>query len=102
MTGANPRPGNATLTPYLSRRETEVVALIAEGLTNREIALALGLAEATVKSHVKHGLRRLGCRSRSEMVHVAWKRGLLPVNDDWVEAHLSRLWTLLSEQEQRR
>jgi predicted DNA-binding transcriptional regulator len=79
-----------------------VIALIAEGLTNREIAHVLVLSKETVKSHVKNVLARTGCRSRSEVVNVAWKRGYLPVDEAWVDAQLSRLSTLTYESGQRR
>ena len=52
----------------LTRRELEVLRLIARGLTNRAIATTLTLGEGTVKYHVKHILRKLGARSRAEAV----------------------------------
>lgn len=91
MTPAQPNPDRATLGADLTSREWTVVALIAEGLTNREIASVLGISSETVKSHVRHALARMGCRSRAEMVNVAWKRAYLPPDPDWVEEHLSRL-----------
>jgi DNA-binding NarL/FixJ family response regulator len=50
----------------LSRREREVLALLAEGLTNREIGDRLSITERTVKSHVGHVLDKLQLRNRSE------------------------------------
>jgi ATP/maltotriose-dependent transcriptional regulator MalT len=58
----------------LTRREREVFALIGQGKTNREIASALFLAEATVKVHVRHILRKLGVRTRTEAAIQAVKR----------------------------
>jgi DNA-binding NarL/FixJ family response regulator len=52
----------------LSSREFEVLELLAQGLTNREIARALFIAESTAKLHVRHILEKLGVRSRTEAV----------------------------------
>ena len=61
----------------LSRRELEVVRLVALGRTNREIAQALFLSSRTVDMHVRHILRKLDCRSRVEAAHRAGELGLL-------------------------
>ena len=50
----------------MSRRELQVLALIAEGATNAEIAERLVIAKATVESHVKSILRKLEVRNRTE------------------------------------
>jgi ATP/maltotriose-dependent transcriptional regulator MalT len=50
----------------LTRRETQVLALVAEGKSNREIAELLVISEATAKLHVRHILEKLGARSRTE------------------------------------
>lgn len=55
----------------LSARESEVLALIAEGLTNPAIAEALYISRETVKSHVKHVLRKMGVSSRIEAAAIA-------------------------------
>jgi DNA-binding NarL/FixJ family response regulator len=62
-----------TLTP----RELEIVKLIAEAHTNKQIAEALGLAEKTVESHRANVLAKLGMRDRVELVRYAIKRGLV-------------------------
>jgi DNA-binding NarL/FixJ family response regulator len=61
----------------LSPREQEVLKLISEALTNREIAETLHLAEKTVESHRANILRKLGMRDRVELVRYAIRRGLI-------------------------
>jgi DNA-binding CsgD family transcriptional regulator len=61
----------------LSRRELEVVRLVAVGRTNREIAQELFLSPRTVDMHVRNILRKLECRSRVEAAHRAGELGLL-------------------------
>jgi DNA-binding NarL/FixJ family response regulator len=60
----------------LSPREQEVLKLIAEAHTNKEIAETLHLAEKTVESHRANILRKLGMRDRVELVRYAIRRGL--------------------------
>lgn len=52
--------------PVLTGRESDVLELIAKGCTNKVIARQLDISEGTVKGHVKHILKKLGCRSRVE------------------------------------
>jgi DNA-binding NarL/FixJ family response regulator len=61
----------------LTEREREVLALIAMGLTNRAIALQLGISEHTAKFHVGAVLAKLEAQSRAEAVSVAVREGLL-------------------------
>ncbi|HEY7075352.1 MAG TPA: response regulator transcription factor, partial [Solirubrobacteraceae bacterium] len=60
----------------LSPREQEVLKLIAEAHTNKQIAEVLHLAEKTVESHRANLLRKLGMRDRVELVRYAIRRGL--------------------------
>jgi DNA-binding NarL/FixJ family response regulator len=61
----------------LTLREREVLKLIAEAHTNREIGMILHLAEKTVESHRANLLRKLGMRDRVELVRYAIRRGLI-------------------------
>jgi DNA-binding CsgD family transcriptional regulator len=61
----------------LTRRQAEIVRLLAEGLTNREIAKRLFLSTRTVDMHVRNALERLDCRSRTEAARKAAELGLL-------------------------
>ena len=61
----------------LTPREAEVLSLIAEGLTNAEIAERLVVSNATVKSHVNHIFAKIGVRDRAQAVVFAYSNGLL-------------------------
>ncbi len=61
----------------LSEREQAVLRLIADGLPNKQIATALGIAERTVKAHVNSAMNKLGVDNRAHAAVVAIRRGLL-------------------------
>ena len=69
-------PQQPALPDGLTPREAEVLALIARGLTNREIAADLVVSEATVKSHVNHLFAKAGVRDRAQAVAYAFRHGL--------------------------
>ena len=70
------RPGDR-----LTTREREVVAELARGRSNREIARALGVAEKTVKTHVSAILAKLGVQDRTQAALYAVRSGLVPAVD---------------------
>jgi DNA-binding NarL/FixJ family response regulator len=61
----------------LTEREREVVALVAHGLTNHEIAESLVISPATAKTHVSRALTKLGARDRAQLVVAAYQSGLV-------------------------
>ncbi|MGD8474471.1 MAG: response regulator transcription factor, partial [Anaerolineae bacterium] len=61
----------------LNEREREVLALLAQGLSNKEIAERLFVSVATVKYHARVLLSKLGAQSRAEAVALAWQHNLI-------------------------
>jgi DNA-binding NarL/FixJ family response regulator len=73
---ADPAPGLA-LPASLTARELEILALIAAGLTNAEIAARLFISPLTCKSHVSRILTKLEARDRTQLVVIAYESGLV-------------------------
>ncbi|MEU1480242.1 response regulator transcription factor [Streptomyces sp. NPDC005760] len=73
-TGTTPAVGGPS---GLSERERQVLALVARGLNNPEIADALGLSPLTAKTHVSRIMGKLGARDRAQLVIVAYESGLV-------------------------
>jgi DNA-binding NarL/FixJ family response regulator len=72
---AGPQPEAASV-PRLSARETEVLKLVATGLTSRQIAAQLTLSRRTVENHIQDTLRKLHLHNRVELVRYAISQGL--------------------------
>lgn len=64
----------------LTSREVEVVDLMGQGLTNKEISASLGISSETVHAHVKHVFHKLGAKNRASAVAVAVRRGIIQVH----------------------
>jgi DNA-binding NarL/FixJ family response regulator len=76
-----PKPSHAL--DQLTDREREVVALVAEGLTNDEIAERLYVSPATAKTHANRAMSKIGARDRAQLVVAAYESGL--VRPGWVD-----------------
>jgi len=61
----------------LTDREVEVLSHMARGLSNKQIAAAVGRTEATIKVHVLHILQKLDAADRTEAVTIGLKRGII-------------------------
>ncbi|WP_194921630.1 response regulator transcription factor, partial [Catenulispora rubra] len=64
----------------LTDREREVLALVAEGLTNYEIARRLYIGQGTAKTHIRNLLAKLNARDRVHLVILAYQTGLVEVD----------------------
>lgn len=72
-----PTPDSEPLASGLTRRQVEILRLLARGTTPRAIALALGVSPVTVRNHIQTAMERLGAHSRLEAVMLASRTGIL-------------------------
>jgi DNA-binding NarL/FixJ family response regulator len=77
------KPPPAAALDQLTAREREVVALVAAGLTNEDIAERLYMSPATAKTHVNRAMTKVGARDRAQLVVAAYESGL--VRPGWAE-----------------
>ncbi|HZY03085.1 MAG TPA: response regulator transcription factor [Anaeromyxobacteraceae bacterium] len=80
MEEAGPKaPAEADPYETLTDREKQVLKLVAEGLSNKEVAEALGISVKTAMTHREHVMEKLGLHNRTELVRFAIKRGVIRV-----------------------
>ncbi|MEV4417176.1 response regulator transcription factor [Catellatospora sp. NPDC049609] len=61
----------------LTPREVEILRLMAQGMSNRDIATALFIGESTVKTHVNNTFSKIGARDRTDATRYAYRQGLI-------------------------
>jgi len=66
--------------PKLTKRETDVITLMAAGNSNKEIGASLGITQSTVKVHIGRILKKLGAAGRTEAIRKALERGIVHLN----------------------
>jgi len=83
-------PAALTVPTLLTKREFEVLGLLAEGLAQREIAQRLAIREKTVGSHIERILSKLGVRSRAQAVALAFREDLVGASKEASALSLNR------------
>jgi DNA-binding NarL/FixJ family response regulator len=76
--GGHPEP-DARVVELLTSRERDVVALVAEGLSNEDIAERWYVSQATVRTHVSRAMTKLNARDRAQLVVFAYRNGLAAI-----------------------
>ncbi len=74
-----PTPAAAELPDGLSPREVQILGLVAQGLSNRQVGAALSISEHTAANHMRSILRKTGCANRTEAASYAHRHGLATV-----------------------
>lgn len=74
-----PSESEEPLIESLTERELDVLALVSDGLSNREIGSALGISEHTVKFHLASIFGKLGASTRAEAVHRGLRHGVIDI-----------------------
>ena len=72
-------PAVDALPDGLSPREVQILALVAQGLSNRQVGAALSISEHTAANHMRSILRKTGCANRTEAASYAHRHGLATV-----------------------
>ncbi|MFE9747986.1 response regulator [Saccharothrix saharensis] len=81
VTQPQPTPGRATALADLTNREREAVALVAQGLSNDEVADRMVISPLTAKTHVNRAMTKLHARDRAQLVVFAYESGLVARRD---------------------
>ncbi len=79
--GGAATPGEADPYDALTDREKQVLKLVAEGKSNKEVAEVLGISVKTAMSHREHVMEKLGVHNRTELVRFALKKGVIRVDE---------------------
>lgn len=69
--------------PRLTKREMEIVRMMATGKTNKEIGSSLGISDSTVKVHLRHIFKKLGATGRVEALRISLERGIAHLDNDF-------------------
>ena len=77
LAGAVASPAAISVLPPLTRREREILGLVADGLTNDKVAATLRISPETVQSHVRHAMVKLAADTRTEAVATALRHSLI-------------------------
>ncbi len=77
-----PPPRTPTVVDYLTDRQRQVLLLLLEGRSNKEIARTLGVLEGTIKVHLRTVMQRLGVHNRTQLALAAVKAGVMPSADN--------------------